>query len=255
MGQKKSQPIKVEPILEDSQINEFYHVEEQEQVWIPGTCPICTMDIDLEDDHVFLNCNCQLHTDCLFQLLRTCVDSQGEVEFKCAYLGCGSKIQLEELSVLEELGIDDELFQGYLDYKLKEYLQIQSSVKKCTECEIFFEWEPNEGGCDFVECFNCGKTSCGYCNEEPHNSECVIGYNSDFKRCKMCNNYIERSSGCPYVTCRCGYQFCFICDAPKLQRCGCSPGHGYYAVGKVLSNWGSSSHFICYCGKEICECK
>eukprot|EP00741_Cyanophora_paradoxa_P017154 tig00020960_g16566.t1 len=31
------------------------------------------------------------------------------------------------------------------------------------------------------------------------------------RRCRRCRAMVERSSGCNHMTCRCGYQFCYLC--------------------------------------------
>ena len=52
---------------------------------------------------------------------------------------------------------------------------------------------------------------------------------------------------------RCGYQFCYICEAPP-RGCKCSPGHGFYTVNAVRGNFVVTQ--VCYCNRVggVCVC-
>lgn len=41
-----------------------------------------------------------------------------------------------------------------------------------------------------------------------------------FKKCTKCKFWVEKSEGCNQMTCRCGYEFCYVCGA-KLGTCKC----------------------------------
>ncbi|XP_039816841.1 probable E3 ubiquitin-protein ligase ARI9 [Panicum virgatum] len=46
----------------------------------------------------------------------------------------------------------------------------------------------------------------------------------NWKRCPRCRFYVEKSSGCLHITCRCGFEFCYGCCKPwALIHDGC-PG-------------------------------
>ncbi|CAO2188435.1 unnamed protein product [Urochloa humidicola] len=46
----------------------------------------------------------------------------------------------------------------------------------------------------------------------------------NWKRCPRCRFYVEKSSGCLHITCRCGFEFCYGCSKPwALIHDGC-PG-------------------------------
>ena len=34
---------------------------------------------------------------------------------------------------------------------------------------------------------------------------------SGARRCNRCKFIVEKSQGCDHMTCRCGYEFCYIC--------------------------------------------
>ena len=41
------------------------------------------------------------------------------------------------------------------------------------------------------------------------------------KRCTRCFFWVHKNEGCDHMTCRCGYQFCYICGG-KYQDCECT---------------------------------
>jgi len=62
-----------------------------------------------------------------------------------------------------------------------------------------------------------------------------------FNYCKKCGFVIEWVTGCNFITCRCGYKFCFYCGTPGkggwAPGCQCRPGHGFQEVDSILNNW------------------
>ena len=45
------------------------------------------------------------------------------------------------------------------------------------------------------------------------------------RRCTQCKFIVVKNEGCDHMTCRCGYEFCYVCGG-KYQRCKCE---GYVA--------------------------
>ena len=45
---------------------------------------------------------------------------------------------------------------------------------------------------------------------------------SGAKRCAQCKFWVVKNEGCDHMTCRCGYQFHYVCGG-KYRECGC-PG-------------------------------
>ena len=52
---------------------------------------------------------------------------------------------------------------------------------------------------------------------------CVKG--AKYKQCPSCKFWVEKSTGCDHMTCRCKYQFCYICGG-KYNHCKCVGGGG-----------------------------
>ena len=41
---------------------------------------------------------------------------------------------------------------------------------------------------------------------------------SGAKRCSKCRFWVQKSEGCDHMTCRCGYEFCYVCGG-KYGEC------------------------------------
>jgi len=209
-------------------------------------CPICyeSLTENLRQTH----CGCTIHEECFRQLLHSSVTTSS-YPIKCPYAGCGKVIELcslgEFLSGEEFISVLDLAF---LYYTLDDHNEIVRCPRQCG----FAASKIKDSGCKDIPCLVCNIDFCTVCFKEAHTDSCE-SVPSSFKRCKMCNNLIERYEGCNNVTCRCGYQFCWKCNSPK--GCKCSPGHGYYAVDKVIANWGDSAYYICNCKGPICQCR
>jgi len=50
-------------------------------------------------------------------------------------------------------------------------------------------------------------------------------------RSETCNNVIEKDGGCIHMTCRCGYQFCWVCGEQW------SPQHSYFCRERRFITW------------------
>jgi hypothetical protein len=40
------------------------------------------------------------------------------------------------------------------------------------------------------------------------------------KQCPSCKFWVEKSEGCDHMTCRCSFEFCYICGG-VYQQCEC----------------------------------
>ena len=40
------------------------------------------------------------------------------------------------------------------------------------------------------------------------------------KQCVRCQFWVQKNDGCDHMTCRCGYEFCYICGG-EYRKCNC----------------------------------
>ncbi|KAI3973163.1 hypothetical protein MKX01_020898, partial [Papaver californicum] len=79
------------------------------------------------------------------------------------------------------------------------------------------------GGISQSECPHCRRLFCAQCkfqklNVDERGREDIMlmeaAKKNKWQRCPKCKFYVERSSGCLYIKCRCGHAFCYNCGAP-----------------------------------------
>ncbi|PHT40215.1 hypothetical protein CQW23_19069 [Capsicum baccatum] len=120
----------------------------------------------------------------------------------------------------------------YYDYLFRSYVEENKSkkIKWCPSpgCECAAEFEFGSENYDVI--CDCSNGFCWSCLEEIHRPiDCdMIGKWKDInheesvntnwilaftKKCPKCEKSIEKNMGCMHMTCRCGYQFCWLCLA------------------------------------------
>eukprot|EP01084_Bolivina_argentea_P161276 280778_1 len=76
------------------------------------------------------------------------------------------------------------------------------------------------GGCHHLWCFECVRgahlpCSCRLADKwiqlHSTDSENITWVRAYTKECPKCKNHIEKNQGCNHMTCRCGYEFCWLC--------------------------------------------
>lgn len=106
-------------------------------------------------------------------------------------------------------------------------------------------WCPT-AGCQYVFCFDedesefncplCHKIYCLKCKVPFHNGLSCKEFNinrvfdkndekfiefvkgAKYKQCPSCLFWVEKNEGCDHMTCRCKYEFCYVCGG-KYQAC------------------------------------
>ncbi|KAK4034659.1 hypothetical protein C8A01DRAFT_48995 [Parachaetomium inaequale] len=78
-------------------------------------------------------------------------------------------------------------------------------------------------GCSGRTCAVCkGASHVGHdCPEDPATQDMLgLAAERGWQRCKPCGRFVELTTGCNHITCRCGAQFCYVCgETWKTCRC------------------------------------
>ncbi|KAG9453284.1 hypothetical protein H6P81_006188 [Aristolochia fimbriata] len=95
----------------------------------------------------------------------------------------------------------------------------RSVMRKCVKCDGLFclkcmvPWHYN---------ISCQEYKILHPSEDER--VCNMAKRELWRRCAKCNHMIELAEGCFHMTCRCGYEFCYICGAEwrdKKPTCSC----------------------------------
>ncbi|KAI0470069.1 hypothetical protein GGR56DRAFT_684038 [Xylariaceae sp. FL0804] len=81
-----------------------------------------------------------------------------------------------------------------------------------------------------AHCGVCEAQTCTTCKGAAHHGDCPfdeslqqvlqLAQEERWQRCPRCFTMIELHTGCFHMTCKCGFQFCYLCVAP-WKRCEC----------------------------------
>jgi len=155
----------------------------------------------------------------------------------CMEQGCKAVVPAE---LFQELVQDAAQREKYEKYTLQQFVEANRAVQYCPSPGCLYVVEYAKGEARDIVCA-CGHAFCWKCQQEAHQPvKCVdvarwIKQNEEdalfnkwaavnTKPCPKCSAPCQKDSGCAYVTCRCGYEFCWLC----LQH---MPGH-HHASGQ-----------------------
>ncbi|KAJ2999212.1 hypothetical protein NUW58_g67 [Xylaria curta] len=97
-----------------------------------------------------------------------------------------------------------------------------------TDCAAFIP--PNNCSSTTASCNQCHSRTCTTCKDAFHDGDCPndeqlqrvlhLAREQGWQRCQNCWGMVELNTGCDHMTCRCGFQFCYICGA-HWKTCNC----------------------------------
>ncbi|KAH7123816.1 hypothetical protein B0J11DRAFT_606805 [Dendryphion nanum] len=125
----------------------------------------------------------------------------------------------------------------HLSYEtVEKYLEIEASINTppplhCSNKPCHQVIPPTNIGANNAYCPVCSTQTCPTCKAAAHNGLCPtdpdvrkllkLAHDQNWKKCPSCNNMIARTHGCNHMTCRCSYQFCYVCTQDWSEKCGC----------------------------------
>ena len=193
-----------------------------------GQCIVCL------DEAVAVSkrpcCSKNVCKDCMTQMVRLSV-TEGKVHITCPNTEC-EKL-LTDAEIIQLIGQDSDLEHKYDRFKL-DYVK-DGNKKTCPRCCLITEHRlPRKfrlkesdvklkcTSCDLEWCFKChapwheGMTCKAFRTGDKqfkkYTKERQDRMTPNCQKCPLCRVYIERSSGCPHMTCgRCGTEFCYYC--------------------------------------------
>eukprot|EP00485_Elphidium_margaritaceum_P023182 CAMPEP_0202711476 /NCGR_PEP_ID=MMETSP1385-20130828/23278_1 /ASSEMBLY_ACC=CAM_ASM_000861 /TAXON_ID=933848 /ORGANISM="Elphidium margaritaceum" /LENGTH=600 /DNA_ID=CAMNT_0049371223 /DNA_START=1 /DNA_END=1800 /DNA_ORIENTATION=- len=146
------------------------------------------------------------------------------VQTKCIEPSC--KLTLRS-SVLERL-LPYKHLTKYKEYVQHSFVSGRSNLQWCPGKECVNAVKAEFGAPLTIDCDSCCHSWCFACLNEAHlpctceladrwlrlhasDSENVTWVRAFTKQCPKCKNHIEKNQGCNHMTCRCGYEFCWLC--------------------------------------------
>lgn len=185
----------------------------------------------------FTNCEHILHEECLKQYLKTEI-SESKSPLTCCDPQCRKQLSEKDIKFL--LSLKD--YESYHNYTLQQALSKQKDISWCPtpNCNYAFVFDITIDGKDF-KCIKCKKEYCLNCKSDAHKNQSCEEFKqnrdpnlldqafeefvrgSKYKQCPKCTMWVEKTTGCNHMKCRCGTEFCYICGG-FYKRCFCVNG-------------------------------
>ncbi|CAI2368487.1 unnamed protein product [Moneuplotes crassus] len=163
--------------------------------------------------------------------IKTPVDRK-DFPIRCPILDCSEHIPDSNIERICE----KDIYQKYLRFQLDNFVELNPHMfRYCPspDCQYVFKWSPKSSSCKH-SCPSCAKTYCLRCKVPWHegwtckefspikkasaNDQMFykLAKESSFQQCSRCKFWVQKKAGCNHITCKCGYEFCYMWR--KAQR-------------------------------------
>lgn len=214
-------------------------------------CPICLEGKNRID--IFRVSEC-LHSFCLSCIVQHAVVKvqAGQVPVRCPHVGCNKTLDLAQCQTILSPKWFDLLNKRIIEVNMPESERVYCPFPKCSALMNRKDLLASIDGASSStlllatpsRCVECIRMFCVECRVPWHTAMSCQQYqqlppnlrdaqdaklyqlaeNHKWQRCKKCKRMIELAEGCYHMTCRCGYEFCYLCGEPwrnKRQSCRC----------------------------------
>ena len=204
-------------------------------------CPSCYCTLP-SSQVLGMDCGHYLCIQCYKYYLTESIN-QGIISIftKCPIPDCPLLVAQE---LFEQL-VDPSTLRKYKRFLMNSFVDNRTDVKwcpspNCNNAVLYPKKKAREINClcGFSWCFGCGKET-----HRPLSCDLFVKWSqkivsddtenwllANTKTCPKCNNAIEKNLGCMHMTCKCGYEFCWLCMG-NWQQHGSNSG-GYYSCNK-----------------------
>ena len=183
-------------------------------------CEVCNEIFTVNEINKLEKCGHSFCLSCWYDSLSVKIKENKLSSIKCLDYNCEEKIP--DYFIVNILKSDKNLLKIYQRYKLELEVLADPNKKLCPypNCDSYLELKKIHN--KDVTCSN-NHTFCFLCLKLPHgNLPCngsdldksVIEFakNNFVKKCPKCQIIIEKNKGCNHITCKCGYQWCWLCN-------------------------------------------
>lgn len=192
----------------------------------PMDCSICFETKSGAEYDIMDCCNQPFCSECLMVHLESCLIKGNSKELKCPNQNC-SKILEEPLMRTITLH-NNAIYDQYLEICLQEYLNKDSLTRHCLTPNCVFQFLKDPDCGETIICESCKKEYCSEClfdhnlnitcdqaktERDPNLTDAasIAWIMENTRQCIQCGNAVERNKGCNHMTCKCGYEFCYVC--------------------------------------------
>ncbi|KAJ7963351.1 RBR-type E3 ubiquitin transferase [Quillaja saponaria] len=210
----------------------------QEAIKLPKR--LCTICMDRKTGRHMLSineCNHFFCTDCISKHVAAKVQ-KNNLKVYCPGINCNVELKPEYFSSIVPQEVLVRWETALCESSIPGSEKFYCPFKDCSALLV------DDGGTVVTcsECPYCNRLFCAQCKVPWHaESTCEMfkrmkrirgGYDMDqmainlasmenWRRCPSCKFYVERSSGCEHIRCRCGMNFCYVCGFKWIEGHTC----------------------------------
>ncbi|XP_065868882.1 E3 ubiquitin-protein ligase RSL1-like [Euphorbia lathyris] len=200
-------------------------------------CEICAERKEKDEMFAIERCIHSICSDCISKHVAVRIQGGSRI-VTCPGLGCEAVLELDSCRPTLPEGVIDLWEKVLCEEMISAAHRFYCPFKDCSAMLV----DDNEGG-EVIresECPLCHRLFCAQCHVPWHsgvNCEAFQGLNEDergkedlmvmqlanahkWSRCPQCKFYVERTEGCPHITCRCKFQFCYGCGSEWTSNHG-----------------------------------
>ncbi|OAY52617.1 probable E3 ubiquitin-protein ligase RNF217 [Manihot esculenta] len=199
-------------------------------------CEICAETKESNQMFATERCAHSYCYDCITKHVATKIQDS-ITKFTCPGLNCKAVLELETCRVKLSKGVIDRWEEALCEELISASQRFYCPFKDCSAMMV----ADSEGeSITEAECPFCHRLFCARCHVPWHSGvECEVfqKLNEDergredlmvmeiakekkWSRCPNCKFYVERTEGCPHITCRCSFQFCYGCESEWTETHG-----------------------------------
>jgi len=166
-------------------------------------------------------CNHPYCQECLCELFQKSFMDESLFPPRC----CHNNLEGAELAFL----LSKDLLEKFEEKKV-EFGTDDRTYCHIKTCSTFIR--PRPAPQRRADCPKCGAETCFRCKQEYHRGACLentedqavleLAEGLGWRRCSRCNTMVELVHGCHHMTCKCRYEFCYLCGGPWIPKtCNC----------------------------------
>ncbi|RDW86713.1 BRcat and Rcat domain-containing protein [Aspergillus mulundensis] len=156
--------------------------------------------------------------DCMARLVNDALADQSLFPPRCC------RLPIPPYALRKHLGA--ELFRRLEEKEIENKDPFRTYCSN-TECSKYIQPPYVKGY--IGTCQTCQTETCTLCKRAAHEGPCIdehdevlrLAKQHGWQRCPQCHHLIELATGCNHITCRCRYEFCYVCLV-KWKQCRCA---------------------------------
>lgn len=221
------------PFLQQTGISNFEPGQSSNSQANPFMCEICAELKPSKESFPIKGCTHSYCSDCIHKYVASKLQDN-ITQIQCPVSGCAGLLEPEHCRSILPPQVFDRWGDALCEAVILSAHKFYCPYKDCSALLI------NDTGMIITlsECPICRRYFCAQCNvpwhlgiecgefqslnkDERENEDIMLMQLAKFNkwmRCPKCRFYVEKSQGCMFMRCRCGYNFCYNCGAPLVSH-------------------------------------